>query len=52
MRVKFGSLVQVQRRGDNKKHATIVEAVGNECILALLRVDSLFPPPTGWGTQR
>lgn len=23
----------------------MVEAVGNECDLALLRVDSLFPPP-------
>ncbi len=45
-------MVQVQRRGDNKKHAAIVEAFGNKCVLALLRVDSLFPPPAGWGTQQ
>jgi S1-C subfamily serine protease len=42
--VEYGSVVQVQRRGDDEKHAAIVEAVGNECDLALLRVDSLFPP--------
>ena len=42
--VEYGSVVQVQRRGDDQKHAAIVEAVGNECDLALLRVDSLFPP--------
>lgn len=40
--VEYGSVVQVQRRGDDEKHAAIVEAVGNECDLALLRVDSLF----------
>lgn len=42
--VEYGSVVQVQRRGDAEKHAAVVEAVGNECDLALLRVDSLFPP--------
>jgi len=42
--VEYGSVVQVQRRGDDEKHAAIVEAVGNECDLALLRVDSLFSP--------
>lgn len=42
--VEYGSVVQVQRRGDDEKHAAIVEAVGNECDLALLRVDSLFAP--------
>lgn len=41
--VEYGSVVQVQRRGDDEKHAAVVEAVGNECDLALLRVDSLFP---------
>lgn len=41
--VEYGSVVQVQLRGDDEKHAAIVEAVGNECDLALLRVDSLFP---------
>ena len=40
--VEYGSVVQVQRRGEDEKHAAIVEAVGNECDLALLRVDSLF----------
>ena len=44
--VEYGSVVQVQRRGDDEKHEAIVVAVGNECDLALLRVDSLFPPPT------
>lgn len=42
--VEYGSVVQVQRRGDDEKHAAVVEAVGNECDLALLRVDSLFAP--------
>lgn len=41
--VEYGSVVQVQRRGEDEKHAAVVEAVGNECDLALLRVDSLFP---------
>jgi hypothetical protein len=45
MRVEYGSVVHVQRRGDDEKHVAIVEAVGNKCVLALLRVDSLFPPP-------
>ncbi|KAL9181336.1 hypothetical protein ACHAXT_010141 [Thalassiosira profunda] len=40
--VEYGSVVQVQRRGEDEKHAAIVESVGNECDLALLRVDSLF----------
>mmetsp|Transcript_1402 Transcript_1402/g.2862 ORF Transcript_1402/g.2862 Transcript_1402/m.2862 type:complete len:614 (+) Transcript_1402:72-1913(+) len=43
--VEYGSVVQVQKRGEDEKHAAVVEAVGNECDLALLRVDSLFPPP-------
>jgi S1-C subfamily serine protease len=42
--VEYGSVVQIQRRGDDTKHEAVVEAVGNECDLALLRVDSLFPP--------
>ena len=42
--VEYGSVVQVQLRGDDEKHAAVVEAVGNECDLALLRVDSLFAP--------
>ena len=42
--VEYGSVVQVQRRGDDKKHTAFVEAVGNECDLALLRVPALFPP--------
>jgi len=42
--VEYGSVVQIQRRGDDAKHEAVVEAVGNECDLALLRVDSLFPP--------
>lgn len=44
--VEYGSVVQVQRRGDDEKHEAIVVAVGNECDLALLQVDSLFPPTT------
>eukprot|EP00956_Cyclotella_meneghiniana_P012657 scaffold18012_cov53-Cyclotella_meneghiniana.AAC.4 len=43
--VEYGSVVQVQRRGEDEKHEAVIEAVGNECDLALLRVDSLFPPP-------
>lgn len=42
--VEYGSVVQVQRRGEDEKHEAVIEAVGNECDLALLRVDSLFPP--------
>mmetsp|Transcript_23201 Transcript_23201/g.50229 ORF Transcript_23201/g.50229 Transcript_23201/m.50229 type:complete len:591 (+) Transcript_23201:102-1874(+) len=42
--VEYGRVVQVQGRGEDEKHEAIVEAVGNECDLALLRVDSLFPP--------
>ncbi len=42
--VEYGSVVQVQGRGEDEKHAAVVEAVGNECDLALLRVDSMFPP--------
>ena len=45
--VEYGSVVQVQRRGDDEKHAAVVEAVGNECDLALLRVDSLFASSDG-----
>ena len=41
--VEYGSVVQVQLRGDDEKYEALVEAVGNECDLALLRVDSLFP---------
>ncbi len=44
--VEYGSVVRVQRRGEDGKHAAVVEAVGNECDRALLRVDSLFPPRT------
>ncbi len=43
--VEYGSVVQMQRRGDDAKHEAVVEAVGNECNLALLRVDLLFPSP-------
>lgn len=42
--VEYGSVVQVQMRGEDEKHEAVIEAVGNECDLALLRVDSLFPP--------
>ena len=45
--VEYGSVVQVQRRGEDEKHAATVEAVGNECDLALLRVDSLLPTQNG-----
>lgn len=40
--VEYGSVVQVQLRGDDEKHEAIIEAVGNECDLALLRCDTLF----------
>ena len=36
----------MQLRGDDEKHAAVVEALGNECDLALLRVDTLFPATT------
>ena len=42
---EYGSVVQVQLRGDDEKHEAIIEAVGNECDLALLRCDTLFTPP-------
>ena len=40
--VEYGSVVQVQRRGEDEKYEAVIEAVGNECDLALLRVDDLF----------
>jgi len=44
--VEYGSVVQVQLRGDDEKHEAIIEAVGNECDLALLRCDTLFDSPS------
>jgi len=38
--VEYASIVQVQRRGGARKYNAVIEAVGNECDLALLRVDS------------
>jgi S1-C subfamily serine protease len=36
--VEYGSIVQVQRRGGSEKYEAVVEAVGQECDLALLTV--------------
>jgi S1-C subfamily serine protease len=38
--VEYHSIVQVQRRGGSEKYEAIVEAVGQECDLALLKVDN------------
>ena len=40
--VEYGSVVQVQRRGEDEKYEGVIEAVGNECDLAILRVDGLL----------
>lgn len=42
--VEYGSIVQLRRRGGADKVEAVIEAVGNECDLALLRVkrSSLF----------
>jgi S1-C subfamily serine protease len=36
--VEYGSIVQVQRRGGSEKYEAVVEAIGQECDLALLTV--------------
>ena len=36
--VEYGSIIQVRRRGDDYKYEALVEAFGNECDLAILRV--------------
>lgn len=36
--VEYGSIVQLRRRGGADKVEAVIEAVGNECDLALLRV--------------
>ena len=36
--VEYGTIVQVRKRGGEAKYEVAVEAVGNECDLALLRV--------------
>ena len=38
--VEYGSIIQVQKRGDENKYEATVESIANECDLALLRVDS------------
>lgn len=41
--VEYASLVQVQRRGDDRKYTAVVETRANECDLAILRVeDDMF----------
>lgn len=37
--VEHGSVIQVRRRGMDMKHEAIVEAVGQDCDLAVLRVE-------------
>jgi len=37
--VDYGSMSLVQRRGAEKKYPAVVEAIGSECDLALLRVE-------------
>jgi S1-C subfamily serine protease len=36
--VEYGSILQVQRRGGSEKYEAVVEAIGQECDLALLAV--------------
>lgn len=36
--VEYGSMVQVQRRGEERKYEAIVEHMANECDLAILRI--------------
>ena len=38
--VEYGSIIQVQKRGDENKYEAVVESIANECDLALLRVES------------
>merc|ERR1740124_460682 len=46
--VEYSTIVRVQRRGDQIKFDATVEAVNNECDLALLRVDdpAFYLPPS------
>lgn len=53
--VEYASVVQVQRRGEERRYEAVMEALGNECDLALLRVDDksfygegedVFEPPS------
>lgn len=36
--VEYGRIIQVRRRGSGAKYEAVIEAVGNECDLAVLRV--------------
>ena len=38
--VEYGSIVQVQKRGDSQKYLALVEAIGQECDLALLKLEN------------
>jgi S1-C subfamily serine protease len=38
--VEYGSIIQVQRRGDEHKYQAQVDSIANECDLALLKVES------------
>jgi len=37
--VEYGSIIQVQLRGQEKKYEAVLEVLANECDLAILRVD-------------
>ena len=45
--VEYGSIVQVQRRGEEQKYEAVVEVMANECDLAILHI----PDPTFWFHQ-
>ena len=38
--VEYGTMIQVQRRGGERKYQATIEMIANECDLALLHVDS------------
>jgi S1-C subfamily serine protease len=38
--VSYGSLIQVRKRGDDKKYEAYLENIGNECDLAVLKIVS------------
>ena len=47
--VEYASLVQVQKRGQSQKYRAVVEAIANDCDLAILKVVEEKDLPSFWG---
>ena len=49
--VEYASLVQVQKRGQSQKYRAVVEAIANDCDLAILKVVQEKDVPSFWGSS-